>query len=147
MLKITKTDNVCFISLGGAPAALTFLADVFNSLARAGINVDIISQAPPTGHMSDIAFTVSDSDLTPVLNVVAALRERYPSLNSSVSSGNSKITVSDETMRTGVGVAARIFQKLSAALPQATLITTSEVDISLLIQGGEADLALELLSK
>ena len=147
MLKITKTDNVCLITLCGAPAALTFVAEVFDLLARAGINVDIISQTPPTGHMSDLAFTVSDNDLTAVLNVVSGLREKHPALNSTVSSGNSKITISDETMRTSVGVASRVFQKLSAALPQVTLITTSEVDISLLISAGEADAALELLSK
>ena len=142
---ITKTEGICLVILSGAPVGLPFVEAVFTALSKRDLNIDMISQSPPTGIVADLAFTVSDNDLAEVLAVIACLRGDYPQIKSTVSNGNVKLNVSGERMRHSVGVAARVFCALEQINPQITLVTTSETDISLLIQGADADTAYEAL--
>lgn len=42
--KISLTENVAIVSFEKVPARIGFLSDLFDRVARAGINVDMISQ-------------------------------------------------------------------------------------------------------
>ena len=64
-----------------------------------------------------------------------------------VSGGYSKINLFGEEMVTSCGVAARALAALAGANIEIVLITTSDLDISLLIRQQDEDSALEVLHK
>ena len=64
-----------------------------------------------------------------------------------VSGGYSKINLFGEEMVTSCGVAARALAALAGANIEIVLITTSDLDISLLIRQQDEDTALDALHK
>jgi aspartokinase len=64
-----------------------------------------------------------------------------------VSGGYSKINLFGEEMVTSCGVAARALAALAGAGIEIVLITTSDLDISLLIRQQDEDTALDALHK
>ena len=92
--------------LDNVPSDAGFISLVFDKFSDEAINIDMISQTPPRGKYTSIAFTFDDSELTKALGCLSHIKEECPSLSSSVSSSNSKITVMSEDMRSGYGFAS-----------------------------------------
>ena len=135
-MKISSSDAITLVTLQGCPAALTFSADVFSRIAKLGANVDMISQAPIHGDTISISFTIADDDLGKILSFLTELRENYK-VKPIISSGNCKINVYDENMKDTPGVAAKVFTAAAAVETDIRIITTSDVDIAILVT--EAD--------
>ena len=133
MFEINIKEDVTLISLHDSPASIDAIAQVFQRIAEAGIAVDMISQTLPNGQHSNLSFTVDGDDFGGILRVAASLRERYPDLKISVSSGNCKISVLDERMNGIPGYAAKVFSAAAQAHADIRMVTTSECDISLLV--------------
>ena len=64
-----------------------------------------------------------------------------------ISGGNVKLQLFGEEMRTTPGVAARAIAALAKAEAELMLVTTSEVDISLLVTKAHSESAVEELKK
>lgn len=144
---ISVLEDVTLISLQDSPADITLIANVFNMISDAGIDVDMISQTPPSGKYSALSFTVNDEDFGKVLEINAKLRELNPGLKLNVSSGNCKISVMGEEMRGTPGVAAKVFKAVSEANVDIRMITTSEIDISMLMAKPDAETAVKVIEK
>ncbi len=142
---IFVTEDVTLFSLCDAPADIGHMAEVFKMIADAGIDVDMISQLPFSGAGSGFSFTVSDKDFVSVLSIASELRTRSPKTKISVSSGNCKITVSGEAMRGTAGVSARIFKAAASVDADVRMITTSEIEISLLVVKSDVDNVVEAI--
>ncbi len=142
---IFVTEDVTLFSLSDAPADISHMADVFKMIAESGIDVDMISQFPSSGSGSGFSFTVNDKDFVPVLSIASELRTRSPKTKISVSSGNCKITVSGEDMRGTPGVSARIFKAAADVDADVRMITTSEIEISLLVVKSDVDNVVEAI--
>ena len=119
----------------------------FNMTAQAGIDVDMISQTPPSGSHSSLSFTVGDEDFGKVLEIAAELRRLNPELKISVSSGNSKIALLGESMRGQPGIAAKVFDAVASANADIRMITTSETDISLLVVKADVENTVSAIKK
>ena len=137
--KISVTENVTLISLNDSPADFKIVAQIFDMLSKAGIDVDMISQNPPQGKTQNLSFTVQDEDLVKVFETASKLRELHPELKLAISSGNTKISVLDEKMRNCPGVAAKVFTAIAETDAEIRMITTSEVDISVLVYSHDGD--------
>ena len=146
-MDILFKEEITLVTLQNAPANLTFLSQILDAVAALQINIDMISQEPPQGNHSSLSFTISDEDLVKILVMTSALREQYPSMKPVVSSGNCKITAFDEGMRTKSGVAAHFFAALSSQNPDIPIITTSEVEISVLVTKAHAEQTLDAVRK
>jgi len=131
--KLDICEDVAVVTLNKMPLNLSVAADFFTGLGQADIIIDMVSQTSPVGERVSIAFTCLDADLRGVLDAAKKLREAYPDVSSLVSSGNVKLQLFGEEMRTASGVFARALSALAGAQVEPQLITTSEVDISLLI--------------
>ena len=59
--KISVTENITLISLNDSPADFKIVAQIFDMLSKAGIDVDMISQNPPQGKTQNLSFTVFHS--------------------------------------------------------------------------------------
>ena len=130
---ISVVEDVTLVSLHDSPVDIGAVADIFEKLAAAGVDVDMISQTPPHRNIPDISFTVSGEDMGRVMTVSAELRAQHPDLKLSVSGGHCKISVFGEAMRGCPGIASRVFAAVAETRADIIMITTSEVDISLLV--------------
>ena len=135
--KISSEQNIMLTTFPGAQYSAQSLAEHLDVFAKAGIVVDMICQSAPRGTAVDFSFTTSYDNF-------AAVMKANPPL---VSGGYSKINLFGEEMVTSCGVAARALAALAGANIEIVLITTSDLDISLLIRQQDEDAALEALHK
>jgi len=137
--KLTVTEDVTLISLHDSPANIDVISGIFEKISQAGIDVDMISQTPPNGAHSSLSFTVGGDDFGGILEIAAELRKINPDLKISVSSGNCKIAVFSDEMNGTPGIASAVFNAAASVNADIRMITTSEVDISMLVVKADLD--------
>ena len=124
-------------------ADMNTISKIFDMISTNNIDVDMISQTPPHSNKPHLSFTVSGDDLGKILELSAKIRELYPDIKLSVSNGNCKISVFGEAMKGQPGVAAKVFAAAAKANTDIIMITTSEVDISMLVPQSDLTATLE----
>ena len=144
---ISVIENVTLISINDSPADFKVVSQIFEMLSSAGIDVDMISQNPPQGKTSNLSFTVNDNDLGKVFETASKLRELHPELKLAISSGNTKISVFGEGMKNCPGVASKVFSDIASTGVEVRMITTSEVDISILVYSHDGDTVFSALNQ
>lgn len=145
--KITVTEDVTLVTFHKVSADLPLIAEIFSDFAKAGVNIDMISQTAPQGHFIDLSFSFCADDLIKVLELVGKFRETHAQLKPMVSNGNCKIQLYGEEMRAMCGVTALAISSIAKTKAELTLITTSEVDISLLVTSAHSDEAIHALER
>lgn len=146
--KISIAPNLMMISVQDAAFKGGSLARYLQIFADTGVVVDMISQSAPHGTSIDFSFTASADDLPLVMKAISTANLDSDSKASPlISVGYSKLNLFGEDMVTSCGVAARALSALSFAGIEVLLITTSDLDISLLVRAENEDAALETLQK
>jgi aspartate kinase len=121
-------------------------AGIFGPLADAGINVDMIVQnISEDGKSTDMTFTVPSGDIGKALAVLEKVKETVGFDAVQHDDGMSKVSVIGIGMRSHTGVAATAFKALSEKSINIRAITTSEIKISILIDGPYTELAVRTL--
>ncbi len=121
-------------------------AGIFGPLAEAGINVDMIVQnISEDGSRTDMTFTVPSGDLQKALAVLNKVKETIGIDVIQSEAGMTKVSVIGIGMRSHAGVAATAFKALSEKSINIRAITTSEIKISILIDGPYTELAVRTL--
>ena len=121
-------------------------AGIFGPMAEANINVDMIVQnISEDGSRTDMTFTVPSGD---VARALAVLEKNKASVGFDVvqhETGMTKVSVIGIGMRSHAGVAATAFKALAEKGINIRAITTSEIKISILIDGPYTELAVRTL--
>ena len=121
-------------------------AGIFGPLAEAGINVDMIVQnISEDGKFTDMTFTVPAGDIAKALAVLEKVKETVGFDVIQHEAGLSKVSVIGIGMRSHAGVAATAFKALAGKGINIRAITTSEIKISILIDGAYTELAVRTL--
>ena len=141
--KISSEQDILLTTFPGAQYSAQSLAEHLNVFAKAGIVVDMICQSAPRGDSVDFSFTTSYDNFAAVMKAIPAAAKANPPL---ISGGYSKINLFGEEMVTSCGVAARALSALAEAGVEIALITTSDLDISLLVRQQDEDAALNALT-
>ena len=95
-----------------------------------------------------VSFTASASDLPLVMKAISAANlDKDAKASPLISVGYSKLNLFGEEMVTSCGVAARALNALAMADIEVLLITTSDLDISLLVRAENEDAAYDVLKK
>ena len=118
---------------------------VFRLLSNAKVNVDIILQSIGRGSIKDISFTVPRIDMD---KTIATLEENKASLayeRVDVDTNVAKVSVVGAGMASSPGVAARMFEALADAQININMISTSEINISVLVAADQADKAMHVI--
>ena len=136
--KISSEQNIMLTTFPAAQYSAQSLAEHLEVFAKAGIVVDMICQSAPRGTAVDFSFTTS------YMQAIPAAAKANPPL---ISGGYTKINLFGEDMVTSCGVAARALAALAKVNAEVVLITTSDLDISLLIHQEDEDVALNALNK
>ncbi|MDD4850802.1 MAG: ACT domain-containing protein [Gemmiger sp.] len=142
--KLTSQQNVMLATFPRLSGGAQGPASLLGRFAEAGIVVDMICQSVARGGAVDFSFTTDYGSLAAVMRVVSALACPTPPL---VSGGYVKLNLYGAEMVTSCGVAARALAALEAAKIEIAMITTSDLDISLLVQQQDEDTALAALAK
>jgi len=144
---LNYVDGVILVTLDNVPNNSGSLAKIFNAIGASKINVDMICQTLPYKNKINLSFTIDQGDLGKTLTVVGQLKDEIIDLITEVSTGNCKFTIFSELLKTESGVAARLFTALSQNNLQIKLITTSDVEISLLFDNDNIDGIMRVLEK
>ncbi len=150
MNSITRLDvtrDVALVTLSKVPAGSSYIDQIFSALTEAKINVDMISQSALTGPYVSLSFTVSGDDIGKIMEITARIRENYPTVKPLFSNNNVKLSLFGETMPEHYGVAANVFHVLAGCGAEILLITTSLVDISVLVSDAVAEDSIAELKK
>lgn len=143
--KLTVTDDVALITINRSPASVKLLSQILTRFSDEKINIDMISHAAPQGEYTSLSFSILGVDLVKALALTARISESMPTVKPLVSSGNCQIQLFGEEMATTPGVAARAMRALAGANVDITIITTSAVDISILVSAAHKENALAVL--
>lgn len=121
-------------------------AAIFGPLAESHINVDMIVQnISEDGSKTDMTFTVPSGDVDKAIKVLGENKEKIGYDVVQNESGLVKVSVIGIGMRSHAGVAATAFKALADKGINIKAITTSEIKISILIDGPYAELAVRTL--
>ena len=146
--KINIEPNLMMISVQDAEFKDGRLGRYLKLFADNGVVVDMISQSAPHGTSIDFSFTAASSDLPLVMKAISAANlDKDAKASPLISVGYSKLNLFGEEMVTSCGVAARALNALAIAGIEVLLITTSDLDISLLVHAENEDAAYEVLHK
>ena len=144
--KISIETSLMMISVQDVEFKGNSLARYLQIFADNGVVVDMISQSAPHGTTIDFSFTASSSDLPLVMKAISVANlDKDAKASPLISVGYSKLNLFGEEMVTSCGVAARALNALAGI--EVLLITTSDLDISLLVHAENEDAAYEALKK
>lgn len=146
MSKVTIVDNVTLITLENLPNQIPAIYEILSAIGKESINVDMINQSVSVrSDTLSLSFTIGNNDFQKALTVLGQFKEAYPRLTTQVNSGNTKICVYSELMRSTPGYAARVFGTIMDKNIELRLITTSEMELSLLVAENDTDTVLKAL--
>ncbi|MDR2523323.1 MAG: aspartate kinase [Synergistaceae bacterium] len=124
------------------------LTAIFQALALAGVNIDMIATTSDDD-LSFLTFTVLDGDAETVLETIRACMEENGVKNWAVEPGVpvAKVSAVGDGMNAATGVAGRVFSALRRHSIEIRGISTSDINISVLVDGAKADEAVSLLAE
>jgi len=143
---VTHSTAEARVTLVGVPDAPGAAARIFQALAHANVNVDMIDQNVPTsaGGLAEISFTVSREDLRIARAAIEPLAgDAYAELLAAEEMG--KVSIVGAGMRSHPGVAAKVFSVLAEEGVNIDMISTSPIKISCVIDRDRVEQAVQAL--
>lgn len=138
---LSVMDNQTQVTLSNLPLDYTLVHQIFEKVAKEGLNVDMISIISNGG--LNISFTVIEDKKAHISKALSQILKGMKDLNINYNSGYSKISIVGIGMKSSSGVAAKYFKAL-AGIP-VKLVTTSEIKISCLVEEKYKEKAVKAL--
>ena len=142
---ISSIDSEAKLTMRGVPDIPGVAAKILSPISEAGIEVDVIVQNISAENNTDFTFTVDKADAK---KAEAILQEVSASLGGGsieVDDDIAKISIVGRGMRAHAGVASKMFQALAKSEINISMITTSEIKISVVIKKSEMTNAVSAL--
>jgi aspartate kinase len=143
---VTHSTSEARVTLVGVPDELGVAARIFEALADANVNVDMIDQNVPTsaGGRAEISFTVPREDLRAARAALEPLSgAAYEDL--AAHEQMAKVSIIGAGMRSHPGVAAKVFGTLAQEGINIEMISTSPIKISCVIDRDHTERAVRAL--
>jgi aspartate kinase len=147
---VSLDKNQAKVTIVGVPDKPGVAARVFNALADAAINVDMIVQNVSSNAgtpATDISFTVDKPDLLKASRVIEGLKSEIGYRESVSDEKIGKLSIVGVGMRSHSGVAAKMFQTLATEGVNIDMISTSEIKISVVIDVAKGEAAMRSVHK
>lgn len=132
------------ITVVGIPDVPGKASELFQVVAEADVNIDMIVQNVPTGsdvtdRVSDISFTLPLADLGRVAGALEGAKASLGFRQLEQDADIGKLSVVGAGMRTHSGVSATLFKALADAGINIEMISTSEIRISVVTNAKQLD--------
>ena len=120
-------------------------ADIFEALATANVNVDMIVQNTSTSGTTDISFTVPRADVSTAEPIVARIARDLGAGGVNHDDDIAKVSLVGAGMKTSPGVAAKMFRILADNGVNIEMISTSTIRISVVVRARMMQTAVQAL--
>ena len=120
-------------------------AALFENLANANINVDMIVQNTSKDGLTDISFTVPKADMKTAESIVARVAAEIGAQAVTHDADIAKVSLVGAGMKTSPGIAARMFRVLADNNVNIHMISTSTIRVSVVISSSDMETAVRAL--
>jgi aspartate kinase len=133
------------VTVAGVPDRPGVSATLFEPLANANVNVDMIVQNTSKAGFTDISFTVPKADMKVAEEIVSRVAKEIKAEGVSHEADIAKISLVGAGMKTSPGVAAKMFRVLADNGVNISMISTSTIRISVVVASQDMELAVRSL--
>lgn len=142
---VAVDKNQAKVTIQHVPDRPGVAAKLFQELAAANVNVDMIVQNVSDQGKTDISFTVPRDEVNRTRSTVDGLLESIGAAGATYDVDIAKVSIVGVGMRSHSGVAYRMFEALATNKINVEMISTSEIKISVVIRSAFADQAMQVL--
>ena len=142
---ISSIDSEAKLTIRGVPDIPGVAAKILSPISDAGIEVDVIVQNIGADNTTDFTFTVNKDDTKQAEEILQKTSNTLGGGLIEVDDDIAKISIVGRGMRANAGVASKMFQALAKSEINISMITTSEIKISVVIKKSEMIKAVEAL--
>jgi aspartate kinase len=139
--------NVAKVTLVEVPDRPGVAANVFEPLAEAGINVDMIVQNVGHGGATDLSFTIPQVELATAKRILEPIARELGFREMTTDSSVAKVSIVGAGIQNAPGYAARMFHALADAGVNIEMISTSEIRITTIIAEDALETAVQALHR
>jgi aspartate kinase len=136
---VTYDTTEAKVTVHGVPDRPGVAARILTTIAEAGVNVDMIVQNVSTAGVTDFSLTVPRDQMEQTKAVLDPVVAELGARGVDIDAGIGKVSLVGAGMKSHPGVAATMFQSLSAAGVNIEMISTSTIRISCVVR--EEDVA------
>jgi aspartate kinase len=133
------------VTVLGVPDRPGISASLFENLANANINVDMIVQNTSKDGFTDISFTVPKADMKVAEDIVSRVATEINAQGVSHESDIAKVSLVGAGMKTSPGVAAKMFRVLADNNINIQMISTSTIRVSVVVAAADMEAAVRSL--
>ncbi len=137
--------NVAKVTIVDVPDRPGVARAIFEPLAEAGVNIDMIVQNVGHGGSTDLSFTVPRVELARGKKVLEPLIRELGARELTTDASVGKVSIVGAGLHNAPGYAARMFAALADAGVNIEMISTSEVRITCIVAEAELETALRAL--
>ena len=142
---ISSIDSEAKLTIRGVPDIPGVAAKILSPISEAGIEVDVIVQNIGADNTTDFTFTVNKDDTKQAEEILKKTSTTLGGGLIDVDDDIAKISIVGRGMRAHAGVASKMFQALAKSEINISMITTSEIKISVVIKKSEKTKAVAAL--
>lgn len=142
---IAQDTSAAKVTVQGVPDQPGIAAKLFGALAADAVDVDMIVQNVSTEGHTDISFTVAKEHLDKAKSVVEAVMPDLGAVGLDVDPEISKVSLVGAGMRNHPGIAADMFKVLAEHGINISMISTSAIRVSCVIDSGRSEEAVRAL--
>ncbi|MEY4128823.1 MAG: aspartokinase, partial [Actinomycetota bacterium] len=133
------------ITVLGVPDQPGVSAALFEPLASANVNVDMIVQNTSTAGTTDISFTLPKTDVANAQPIVERIAKQVGATGVTQDTNIAKISLVGAGMRSSPGIAAKMFRVLADNNVNIEMISTSTIRISVVVAAPMLEKAIRSL--
>jgi len=133
------------VTVLGVPDRPGISAALFEPLAEANVNVDMIVQNTSTEGTTDISFTMPMADLAQAESIVQRVAEEIEATEVTHDDDIAKVSLVGAGMKSSPGIAAKMFRVLADEGVNIQMISTSTIRVSIIIPAGDMERAARSL--
>ena len=144
---VTYNKNEARITIKKVPDKPGIAFQIFEPVFRSGTIVDMIVQNTSEDGLTDLTFTVPKSDFYKTMKVVSDVAQEIGAEKVLGDENISKVSIIGVGMRSHAGVAQKMFGALAGENINISMISTSEIKVSCVIEEKYTELAVRTLHK
>jgi len=142
---VTHDTSDAKLTIAGVPDKPGIAATMFRRLADADVNVDMIVQNVSDQGVTDISFTLPFEQLEGARAIVEGLAGEIGATGVSTDPAVARVSIVGAGMKSNPGVAATMFETLSANGINIEMISTSAIRLSCVVREDQAERAVQAL--
>jgi aspartate kinase len=133
------------VTVLGVPDKPGVSAALFEPLAAANVNVDMIVQNTSTDGTTDISFTMPVADMAQSESIVQRVAEEIGATDVTHDADIAKVSLVGAGMKSSPGIAAKMFRVLADEDVNIQMISTSTIRVSVILPAADMERAARSL--